>query len=263
MLRFIYIWGSKYYGDAQSTDRWYREVHGPEYMRYWGPYMTRYETYRAIEPTQLAEEQFGCRNYRITDQWFISDEALREGRRTPGPPSPGNGSRIPGTRRHPRAAPTASTVIPGRPTEDFKGRNYVSGTKSCIRWVVMFRYPEGVSLEQGDRWFLDVHAKEVAQQPGLIRYYSHLTSEARQPLQPPLPGGPTRRPWHRLVEQWYESVEAWQEAYTATDIRYTPPPWAQGQPLPFLKPAEDFVSVFVGPEPDMDFFRDVRPRGYC
>ena len=42
-----------------------------------------------------------------------------------------------------------------------------------LRWFILMRYPEGVSREKGDDWFLTIHAPEVARQPGLSRFFSY------------------------------------------------------------------------------------------
>jgi hypothetical protein len=51
-------------------------------------------------------------------------------------------------------------------------------------------YPDRVSPEEADRWYVEVHAKEAAEQPGLLRFVSH-----RALKNPPFP-----TPWLRSVQ---------------------------------------------------------------
>ena len=109
-----------------------------------------------------------------------------------------------------------------------------------MRWFCVFRYPQGVSLEEGERWYLDTHSREVKEQPGLLRYVSH------RALENPLFSGV----WHRMSELWYENMAAWRMAAVDSPPRYTPPPWNGEYPFVHL------VSVFVRNKPDVDFLKD-------
>ena len=64
-------------------------------------------------------------------------------------------------------------TVPARPTEDFHGPFYAEYERSILRWFIVMKYPEGVPVDEGEDWYLNVHAKEAAQQPGLDRYFSH------------------------------------------------------------------------------------------
>ena len=39
-----------------------------------------------------------------------------------------------------------------------------------VKFVWLFRYPEGVSVEEGDKWYLGVHAQQGKVAPGLKKY---------------------------------------------------------------------------------------------
>jgi hypothetical protein len=115
--------------------------------------------------------------------------------------------------------------------------------KTILRWLIAFKYPQGVSVDEGEDWFLNVHSKEVIQQPGLIRYFSYRTVES--PF-----------PWHRLTEQWYENFDGWRKSVIDSPPSYTEPPWAKRQKYPFLEPYSDFVSTFILERPTNDFLTD-------
>jgi hypothetical protein len=85
----------------------------------------------------------------------------------------------------------------------FKGGDFTADEKSIIRWYQITKYPKGVSLEQGEDWFLNVHTKEVLQQPGLTAYFSSraCTMPGRYPVE-----------WVRVTEQWYEDFNGWKKS---------------------------------------------------
>jgi hypothetical protein len=140
--------------------------------------------------------------------------------------------------------------------------------KTILRWLILFKYPEGVPVEEGEDWFLNVHSKEVMQQPGLIRYFSYRTVTIKPP--PPLAGQrPFARPYyspprysgptHRVSEQWYENNNGWVKSVIDSPPKYTKPPWAKYNKYPFLEPYVDFASTFILERPTDDFLRDQRP----
>ena len=109
-----------------------------------------------------------------------------------------------------------------------------------------------VTLEDAEKWYLEVHSQETLQQPGLLRYVSfrsvHETGTANE-------GPPTEEAsaeairWIRVNELWYENFAAWRKAVIESPPRYTPPPW--GGEYPFL----DMVSNFIDLKPDVDFLK--------
>ena len=41
-----------------------------------------------------------------------------------------------------------------------------------IRCIFLLRYRDGVSVEEGDRWYLGTHTQEAKRIKGLVRYSS-------------------------------------------------------------------------------------------
>ena len=112
--------------------------------------------------------------------------------------------------------------------------------KHILRWYRLIKYPDGVSVKDGEKWYLNIHSQEVKQQIGLLRYVSHRVLE-----KPPI-----ETPWHRLEELWYEDFDAWRKAVIESPPKYTLPPWVKKEP--FL----DSVSNFLRYKPDIDFLKD-------
>jgi hypothetical protein len=143
--------------------------------------------------------------------------------------------------------PLVISFIPFTPDHDFKGKDLNPWGTTILRWVNVFKYPQGVPVEEADKWYVDVHAKEVMQQPGLIRYYSYRCIT--------LPGHPAY-PWHRVSDLWYTDFVGWKKSVVDSPPKYTKPPWGQFDNYPFLEPYVDFVSTFILERPDKDFLRD-------
>jgi hypothetical protein len=241
-------------------ERWLGQIHAPETFSRIGPWLTRYQSYRACPPPpeMYADvEKYGYYNWRVTELWYkepypqpgilpqaffpnyktilgmnqdlASDVSIWSG--TP------DGSRT-----------TARYVVAARPTEDFKGSDRpLSDYRSILRWYMVFKYPAGVDREEADRWYLDVHTKEVLKQPGLTRFFSHKVVRV-EPNQPDI--------WHRASELWYEDFDGWRDSVIVNPPKYTKPSWATKDTYPFFSPFVDFVSTFVLEAPTNNFWRD-------
>lgn len=223
--------------DRVLGERWYFRYHSKEVVRFFGPWLRRYETYPAW-PAPEGSERFGVVLGRMTELWYYQPEDMLEAdplRRpyTPLPP----GARPEGVRTG------AVTVVSAMPTEDFLGKEPMPEEVPIVRWVQAIKYPEGVSIEDGEKWFLETHSQEAKQQPGLLRYVSHRAVDIT------LKGQSAPYPWVRVNEMWYENMDAWRQAMETTK-GYTAPSW--GGEYPFV----DMVSTFVGYKPDLDYLKD-------
>ena len=217
-----------------EADRWYFRYHSKEVVRTVGPWLRRYETYRAYAPPPKSE-RYGATDGRLTELWYDSVKAFNEADTSNRTYTP---SPFPVSREKPMVA--AITIVPARPTEDFLGKEPMPEEKTILRWCCVFRYPEGVSVEEGEEWYLSTHSQEVKEQPGLLRYVSHRVLEP----------APIIIPWHRLSELWYQNFNAWHEANIDSPPKYTKPPWGKEEPFVNMR------SIFVEYKPDVDFLKD-------
>lgn len=71
-----------------------------------------------------------------------------------------------------------------------------------IRYLWLFHYPAGVSVEEGEKWYLGTHTQEVKKLPGIKKY---LTYKVINP-----PERPTR--FVRATELWWADIESWRKA---------------------------------------------------
>ncbi len=213
-------------------DRWYFRFHSKEVPRASGPWLRRYETFRSY-PTPPEADRFGAKHGRLTELWYSSVDDFKEAdpnRQSYTPPPGGWAAALGG----------AITMVPARPTEDFRGKSLTPEEVPILRWYQVIKYPDGVSRADGEKWYLNVFSQEARKQAGLLRFVSHTV----------LDDPPIVTPWHRVTEMWYEDFSAWRKAVIESPPHYTRPPWGKSEPF------VDMVSTFVGTKPDVDFLKD-------
>ena len=234
-----------------AMERWYWRDHAPEIVRRYGPWLTRHESFLPVDAPAEARA-YGFFNWRVTDGWWREI------------PAPGAKGAMAFTT--PPHWPTVATCfIPAQPDHDFKGAEIQPRDRNVLRWLQLWRYPEGVSREEGDAWFVTTHAPEVCAQRGLYRFFSHGTVSPGTGLPgvwpqaaiPPMRAGLITG-WHRVAELWYDNFDDWHASVIVDPPPYTPPPWARQAQYPFLTPRDGFVSSFLLERPTDEFLRDAR-----
>ena len=235
--------------DRPALERWFAERHCPEVCAQ-APWLTRYVLFRPVPPPP-GGEAFGYINYRVHENWVRGPEERRGVRG------------LLSFSEQPAFMDVAIANVHAEPTEDFFGAHLRHADKTILRWLILFRYPDGVPEEEGEDWYLNVHAPEVCRQPGLTRFFSHKAapsrplndpSDGQAPFMPRVPPLATKR-WHRVSEQWYENDNGWAESVVKRPPAYTRPPWARHETYPFLVPGDEFVSTFLLERPDQDLLR--------
>jgi hypothetical protein len=264
--------------NEEAADDFYINYHAPETIRVSGPWLRWYVMYRPYDPPQEAVERFGAVKGRYAELWFSSKEEYQT--------RPNHGAwSLPSWETNqnlkmPKGAKYA-TMLPALPTEEFYDPDPNPAKTPVIRWVTAIRYPDGVSEEEGEEWFLNVHAKETLKQPGLLKFVSYKTLErggmGKSPggaAMPPMPEGdrskqmpempegmsggrdgmPAAGPgmmksWVRINEYWYTDFDAWRKAVIESPPEYTAPSW--GGEYPFVEMGSTFIKYL----PDVDFLR--------
>lgn len=221
--------------DLVQLDRWYLTYHSKEVRRLWGPWQRHYYSYMTRYSGPEAD-RFNVIHGRMTEIHFDSLEDFRTSRvnneygLSPFTPPPGGWR---GTYT------TTMATIPANPNEDFLKAYPPPKETPYYRWIVFFAYPEGVSAEQGESWFLATAAPELARLPGLRRFVAYRTVIEGQA-------------YPRVMELWFDSYVDWKQAVVDHPPQLTPPGW--GGEFPFV----DVVSAFVGERPDVNFIDDDR-----
>jgi hypothetical protein len=234
MIKHVFI-GVLNAVDEILAGRWYYRYHGKEVVRFVGPWLRRYETYKALDPPPESK-QLGAIGGWATELWYSNVEDFQEA-------DPNN---RPYTfeawmsEYSPRDLFGAVVMVPAMPTEDFLGKEPTPEEKTILRWYCAIKYPKDVPLEEGESWYCEVHSQEVKQQPGLLRYVSYRALE----------NSPIQSSWHRVSEFWYENYDAWLKAFIESPPQYTPPPWTNEEPY------IETIGNFIRYKPTVDFLKD-------
>jgi len=232
--------------DLPAAERWFYRYHVPEVLR---NHPVSYLSFRAVPPPPGAEA-FGYFNYKV-------HENLNRG----------EGEQPLGYLSMTKEVVPLKVImvnVPAAPTEDFLGREASFAERTIFRWLTVFRYPEGVSVEEGEDWYLNVHAPEVMKQPGLTRFFSYKVIAPPVAVEKVLPAfmhpqSTVSANWHRVSELWYENARGWVDSVIERPPQYTKPEWAKYDRYPFLEPGVDFASTFVLERPTDDWLRVVPP----
>ncbi|MEZ5897434.1 MAG: hypothetical protein R3C51_13650 [Parvularculaceae bacterium] len=225
-------------------ERWLLRTHAPETVSRVGPWLTRYQSYRAVPPPPKMHrdaEAYGYYNWRITELW-TAESALPQSGILPqeffpeyagilGLPTDVADAEI--WRNDSRQS--ARCMVPARPTNDFKGDQIpVFDYPSILRWVTMSKLPPGVSADAADDWFVNTHAPELLEHRDLKRLVSwRVISTGRS------------WDWYRVTEHWFEDFDGWRRATIENPPKFTKPDWAAHDAYPFFAPYADFCSTFV------------------
>lgn len=235
-----------------AMERWYWRDHAPEINRRFGPWLVRHESFMPVDAPADAR-RFGHFNWRVTEGLW---------REMPRTGSAGNlAFTVP-----PVWPRVATGFFPAQPTDDLFGGHLQPHDKQVLRWYCLSARSGGVTAADADRWFLDVHAPELARTAGPYRAFSSRAHDEPVPLpgewprEAAPPAGTVLHAWDRLTELWFETFDDWRSFIAEEVPRLTPPPWAQGRSYPYLQLGTEFVSSFLLERPADEFSRDA--RGY-
>jgi hypothetical protein len=255
-----------------ELDRYYLGHHGPEVVQFSGAWLRKYQLWLPYDPPKEAVERFNAVKGRYAELWFGSEEEYLD--------RPAHGPMSKATFKSVGENKQTVVMVPAKPTEEFYDPDPNANETPIFRWVQIIRYPDGVSVEEGEKWFLNVHAKEALNQPGLMKFVSYrILTEAGEKMNqlmskymsiPPLNtgagtgaaggsapsgGGPSMgnmpkiKTWVRVNEYWYKDVDAWRKAVLESPPKYTAPSW--GGTYPFV----DMISTFIPYMHDVDFLK--------
>ncbi|MBP2651657.1 MAG: acetyl-CoA hydrolase [Firmicutes bacterium] len=117
---------------------------------------------------------------------------------------------------------------------DIKGSGRTMEDGPNYRWQFVLKYPEGVSLEEGDKWFFEkvVPVFERASEVSRI-----LTSKVIQSV--------NGCPFQRAVEMWFDGPNEWHKIAVEAAAAIEKPAWASCGKFPYLKPKFEIASLFL------------------
>lgn len=248
MIKQVFF-GFLHGADPLKADRWYLRYHSQEFVHWFGPWVRRYQTFRSRPPQGEAAEWAAARDGFYTEIWFSNlDDFHETGAQMTGWMKAGpTGRTVPYTpfdsRGYTNTLAATMTLVPAVPTSDFLGKE-PNPDEPLIRWVRVFRYPDGIDRAECDAAFTGEHAERWAKAPGLKRYIAFQALDY-----PPMTRDGAYGPWHRVEELWFEDLDAWGAAVEAV----------RGATPAADAPHADTVSCFVRARCDYDFLVD-RPR---
>jgi hypothetical protein len=123
-----------------------------------------------------------------------------------------------------------------------------------IRFIHHFNYPAGISVADGDAWYLGTHVPRVRSLPGVRGYRSWRQVDVGIPY--PSAGAPSpHNQFVRKTELCFDDLEAWQHAYRSAPELWQP--GVQGKPG-----FAEFECMLIDEEPQYDLLRDAPPQHY-
>jgi hypothetical protein len=235
-VRFASIWEQP--AENAVLDHWYRSIHSREALRYVGPWLSNYISYRGHDVPDEAD-RFGTLRYRLTEMWYPSAAARIEAQRAWQPLTPPptvDRDLFPGKTR------INQIWVPVLPDEPWLNTPPIAApvAPTMLRWVFFQRYPAGVARDEGEAWFTKVHAPELAKAEGVRRFVCYRSVDPAR----------SDRDWLRMCEVWFDSYAAWRAVALTGSARFTAPSWSSQYPF------AEYASIFTAPRPDMDFIHD-------
>lgn len=220
-----------------EAERFYLKHHGPEIVSKMGPWLARYVLYPVYNPPpEAVDDPFGAVGGRYAELWYRSvddyNTKMPIGTLTPAP------------WQERSKGPVYAAKIPAVPTEFFLDTSPNPEQTTIIRWIQLIKYPGNVSTEDGEKWFLEVHAKEALKQPGLLKFISYKCIDKSR-----FTRASSANEWVRVNEYWYKSLDDWRKAIIEDPPQYTPPSW--GGEYPFVEMGSTFIDYYY----DIDFLK--------
>ncbi|QCX34419.1 acetyl-CoA hydrolase [Caloramator sp. E03] len=251
--------------DLPAAYRWLYKYHVADSISQFAPYVSKYATYRAL-PVPPDGEDFGTYNWIMTEHYWLINPFENIASNMPRglafseyytpefleitnqPPQAELRSREwVGSRNG--YHPIVFSFIPLFWENDFKGSQRTIEDGPNYRWLIVFKYPECITREEGDDWFINVLAPQIAELKEVNRFVSSAVLKE-----------PQTSPFHRVAEIWFDDSKAWHRAIVENKHKFTKPGWAQYGQFPFMEPYKDFVGIFLLDRPESDHLQQF--RGY-
>lgn len=220
--------------DLLALDRWYMTFHARETLQRTQRRQTKYATFRtytlppeeasAMNMWQGRMTEIGFASLADFNKGWVNIEEERKKITQPAPELRGNFR-------------SETVTIPLKPDEVFVEHPTPNKETPYFRWIFFYQFPEGGSVESGEKWFREVFAKELAARPEIKRFVSYRSVRGVGK-------------WNRVAELWFDSHTEWKKAVYDRRREFTKPSW--GGEFPFMK----FQSSFIGENPDVDFLTE-------
>jgi len=235
-----------------KLQHWLYKTHIADSISQFGPYVSKYAFYNAL-PVPPDGERFGPTRLQLTEHyWNVNPftscvknhaftevfplDVLKWQGNVPDNDAEMNvkGEDARATGGEQGTAPFVFAFVPIWWEEDFKGGIRTVADEPNYRWQIAMRYPEGVTLEEGDKWFYSEVVPKFVDMPEVTRF---LTSRVMQEI--------NHCPMQRIVEIWFEGPLEWHEAAVVKSAGIMKPEWASTDVFPYLRSRQEFMSIFL------------------
>jgi len=254
---------------------WLYRHHIPDSISQFGPYVSKYAFYPAL-PTPPEGDRFGAHRMQLTEHYWLvnpmessfknkalseffpidvlkwqgnipDDEIVQilEGEETT--KLGGDDARTTGGNNG--CPPFIFAFVPICWEEDFKGANRTIEDGPNYRWQFVMKYPDGVSIEEGDKWFYEEVIPKFQAMPDVLRM---LSSKIIQEI--------NECPYQRVVEMWFNCPSAWYRSVVVNAKEIKKPSWAKYDQFPYLQPKFEISSLFLTDTAESDNYTQY--RGY-
>ena len=264
MRSLIYVGLAKEEYRPKLMDWLYRH-HIPDSISNFAPYCTKYAFYQSY-PTPPQGERFGAREMQLTEHYWLVDEHMPEMAHramtefmpmdvlrwqgcipdTDGDTSfnaeSGDAGRAVGGGDLP---PFIFAFVPINWEEDYKGAGRTVEDGPNYRWQFLIQYPEGVSKEDGEKWYQEEVVPYFTECAYVNRFVSSKVAINY--------GAPSAQ-FDRVCEIWFEGEEEWFKACVEGADKIAKPAWAEQEKFPYLRPQHNIASIFTGDMATMDAY---------
>lgn len=234
-----------------KLQHWLYRTHVPDSISQFGPYVSKYAFYNAL-PTPPDGERFGTVKMQLTEHyWMINhlspecmNKILTEVMPTDVliwqnnmPDNIGSENMDADEARATSGGkvPFIFAFVPYWWEDDVKGKGRTVDDGPNYRWNFCIQYPEGLSVEEGDRWLFEEVFPVFEKMPECTRI---VTSKIMKDVNHCM--------MDRMVEMWFDGPTNWHKCIEAAASAIKKPEWAQQDVFPFLNPYYNFIGCFVG-----------------
>ncbi|MFC1890980.1 acetyl-CoA hydrolase [Thermodesulfobacteriota bacterium] len=233
---------------------WLHRYHIADSISQFGPYVSKYAFYPAL-PTPPEGSRFGTVRMQLTEHyWMIHpfqnelkvktfneyfpldvlkwQGTIPDTEEEPSTNIDGDAGRSSGGDNE--MPPFIFAFVPVWWEEDFKGNERTVEDGPNYRWQFVLRYPEDVSVEQGDEWFYQEVIPQFQTMPEVTRI---LSSKILREV--------NSCPFHRVTEMWFDGPTDWHRAAVEKAASIKKPAWAKQDKFPYLQSRFEITSIFL------------------
>jgi len=252
--------------NRHKLKHWLYYHHVPESIAQFGPYVSKYAFYPAL-PVPPEGERFGGYKMQLTEHYwmvnpmceelnvktlkeFFPMDVLKWQGTIPEEVSEENmldGDSARSTGGDNGMPPFIFAFLPISWQKDIKGNGRSMEDGPNYRWQFMIKYPDGVSLEEGDKWFFEKVIPFFEKAPEVNRI---LTSQVIQSV--------NGCPFQRTVEMWFDGPNEWYKVAVKEAAAIEKPVWATCNTFPYLKPKFEIASLFLTDIAESDNYTQYR-----